>query len=414
MRNMKRAVALFALALRCVCAQGQNVEGQIVAAQYGVYQITGYSDETSTTGFTFPAGACQVSGGGNNFSGAAAGIPIKIVDGNPAHTEIATPSAVNIDACTVTVTTTYNHQLPYFLTSGTGGLQEAINANGSGRGANTVILTAEWYSLVPPGVASSVISSVTGNTSLGLVDVTTTPYTTYSWNGSAYVANGTGSGSVNSVSVTTANGVSGTVATPNTTPAISLTLGAITPASVTASGGLIASSDGVHAGYSSLAGNTANQAVTANTAGWMGPNLASFTAYALQMPSSGPSGGYQVVSCPAPTSGVSTCIFPPNVYIDNSGNVNISGGFNQNYAGDHLGGPGQSDIVGQITLTSATSNSYTFTTAYYNPPWCQLTPTSDPTALGAYWVTTTAAAITAHVHTSGTITFTYECRADNY
>ena len=40
---------------------------------------------------------------------------------------------------------------------------------------------------------------------------------------------GVGSGTVTSVSVTTANGVSGTVATATTTPAISLTLGAITP-----------------------------------------------------------------------------------------------------------------------------------------------------------------------------------------
>jgi hypothetical protein len=47
---------------------------------------------------------------------------------------------------------------------------------------------------------------------------------------------GGGSGSVTSVSVTTANGVSGSVATPTTTPAITLTLGAITPSSVAASG----------------------------------------------------------------------------------------------------------------------------------------------------------------------------------
>jgi len=41
-----------------------------------------------------------------------------------------------------------------------------------------------------------------------------------------------GTGSVTSVSVTTANGISGTVATATTTPAITLTLGAITPTSV--------------------------------------------------------------------------------------------------------------------------------------------------------------------------------------
>ena len=45
-----------------------------------------------------------------------------------------------------------------------------------------------------------------------------------------------GSGTVTSVSVTTAHGVSGTVATAASTPAITLTLGAITPTTVVASG----------------------------------------------------------------------------------------------------------------------------------------------------------------------------------
>ena len=45
-----------------------------------------------------------------------------------------------------------------------------------------------------------------------------------------------GIGTVTSVSVVTANGVSGTVANPTTTPAITLTLGAITPSSVNVSG----------------------------------------------------------------------------------------------------------------------------------------------------------------------------------
>ena len=45
-----------------------------------------------------------------------------------------------------------------------------------------------------------------------------------------------GGGSVTIVSVTTANGVSGSVATSTTTPAITLTLGAITPTSVAATG----------------------------------------------------------------------------------------------------------------------------------------------------------------------------------
>jgi hypothetical protein len=50
------------------------------------------------------------------------------------------------------------------------------------------------------------------------------------------IAVGANTGTVTSVSVTTANGVSGTVATNTTTPAITLTLGAITPSSIAATG----------------------------------------------------------------------------------------------------------------------------------------------------------------------------------
>lgn len=49
---------------------------------------------------------------------------------------------------------------------------------------------------------------------------------------------GGGSGTVTSVSVVTANGISGSVATPTTTPAITLTLGNITPSSVVATGSI--------------------------------------------------------------------------------------------------------------------------------------------------------------------------------
>jgi hypothetical protein len=45
-----------------------------------------------------------------------------------------------------------------------------------------------------------------------------------------------GTGTVTTVSVATANGVSGSVSNPTTTPAISLSLGAITPSSIAASG----------------------------------------------------------------------------------------------------------------------------------------------------------------------------------
>lgn len=66
-------------------------------------------------------------------------------------------------------------------------------------------------------------------------------------------------GTVTSVSVTTANGVSGSVATATTTPAITLTLGAITPTSIVASGAVSGSN---------LSGtNTGDQTTVSGNAG---------------------------------------------------------------------------------------------------------------------------------------------------
>jgi hypothetical protein len=62
-------------------------------------------------------------------------------------------------------------------------------------------------------------------------------------------------GTVTSVSVATANGVSGSVATATTTPAITLTLGAITPTSVAASGSVTgANLSGTNTGDQDLSG----------------------------------------------------------------------------------------------------------------------------------------------------------------
>lgn len=82
---------------------------------------------------------------------------------------------------------------------------------------------------------------------------------------------GGGSGTVTSVSVVTANGVSGSVATATTTPAITLTLGAITPTSVAASGTITGSNlSGTNTGdQTSVTGNagTATALQTARTIG---------------------------------------------------------------------------------------------------------------------------------------------------
>jgi len=85
-----------------------------------------------------------------------------------------------------------------------------------------------------------------------------------------------GGGTVTSVSVVTANGVSGSVATATTTPAITLTLGAITPTSVSASGTVTGSN---------LSGtNTGNQTITL-TGDVTGTGTGTFAAsYANNLP----------------------------------------------------------------------------------------------------------------------------------
>lgn len=78
---------------------------------------------------------------------------------------------------------------------------------------------------------------------------------------------GGGSGTVTSVSVTTANGVSGSVATPTTTPAISLTLGDIAPSSVAASGTVTGSNlSGTNTGDQTSVSGNAGTATTLATA----------------------------------------------------------------------------------------------------------------------------------------------------
>jgi hypothetical protein len=71
-------------------------------------------------------------------------------------------------------------------------------------------------------------------------------------------------------------------------------------------GAVASGANGTDAAYLSLIGNTANFAVTANTVGFMGPSSASFTGYAMQLPSTNPS-GTQYLGCGTPSSGVSTC-----------------------------------------------------------------------------------------------------------
>jgi hypothetical protein len=188
-----RALILLAFAAAMThCAQAQNIEGQPIAAQYGEFKV-----QNEGNGFSFDPANCNVTGGGENFPAFATGTPVKVVDALPAQTEVATTVTAFLSGsnCAVSLFGLAYQHTSFYLTSGTGGLQEALNNEKIRAGGNnTIILNARWYELVAPRTASAVISTVSGGYSFGLVDITTNPYTSYNWNGSQYVQAATVSG----------------------------------------------------------------------------------------------------------------------------------------------------------------------------------------------------------------------------
>jgi hypothetical protein len=67
------------------------------------------------------------------------------------------------------------------------------------------------------------------------------------------------------------------------------------------------------------------------------------------------------------------------------------------------------DIDGEITVNASTTGSHTFANPYASPPSCVLAPTSDPSLVAGWWVTTSTTSVTANVKTGGTISFYYHC-----
>jgi hypothetical protein len=79
---------------------------------------------------------------------------------------------------------------------------------------------------------------------------------------------------------------------------------------LTASSGITALGDGTHAGLDALVGNTTVPAsLPSNSAGFIGPNSASFTSWFGQLPSTAPANASPFLSCGTPSSNVSTCSF---------------------------------------------------------------------------------------------------------
>lgn len=107
--------------------------------------------------------------------------------------------------------------------------------------SSTALISDANNNLISSNVTSTELGYVSGVTSAIQTQLNASALPSQTGNSGKFLTtNGTvtswgtagGTGTVTSVSVTTANGVSGSVATSTTTPAITLTLGAITPTSV--------------------------------------------------------------------------------------------------------------------------------------------------------------------------------------
>jgi hypothetical protein len=262
LRMIAQAV-LGSIACTALCgpSAAQNVEGQLVASQYGMWRVPGYAPDTYSG---FAPAACRVQGGASFFPAFSMGTPIQIVDGNPNLSEVVMPSAVIDDGstCSVTVKPAHHHQTPFYLTSATAGLQEAINANIAIPGPNTILLTNQWYQL---GGSAAVIASVHGTASLGLVDVTQVPTKWYQWNGSAYVAVDTSG--CNGGCVTQINGSTGPInLVPGSNVSITSTGNSITVStSGSAGSGNVAAANQYSLGMYPNAGSAATVGGASNT-----------------------------------------------------------------------------------------------------------------------------------------------------
>lgn len=192
------------------------------------------------------------------------------------------------------------------ITAGTG-----LTGGGSLSANRTLALdSATIASLVKADSALQSIASGDVVTALGY-----TPYNGAS-NPNGYTSS---TGTVTSVSVTSANGVSGSVANAGTTPAITITLGTITPSSVTASGSISGSNlSGTNTGDQTNITGNAGTVTTINGRISQGTNVT--------ITGSGTSGSPYVVNATDTNSGGTvTSVGISSSTLTVSGNVTTSG-----------------------------------------------------------------------------------------
>ena len=206
MRLIFRSIIVALVALVAICAapavqaQGNQTFQQrwYFASDYGQWAVRG--QQASTYQWS-PGTLCFVSPSGSAGAGFFAfntNAPVEITDltGPTTNNEVVTPSSVtnNNSYCSIAVSPGHTHY-SFQVNSGTGGLQEVLNAISTSRSAPSVVwLDPNWYALansVPATTPAAIIAAAKGGVAAILMDNTTAPFTPYIWNGSAYSTTGT-------------------------------------------------------------------------------------------------------------------------------------------------------------------------------------------------------------------------------
>jgi hypothetical protein len=148
-------------------------------------------------------------------------------DGNFVTTLLAVSSVDGVTPVTLYANPT-THRLLVDLTGAGSGTVTTVSVASANGFAGTVATATSTPAIT---ISTTITGILKGN---GTAISAITVGSGLSYDGTTLSATGGGTGTVTDVSVVTANGVSGSVATSTTTPAITLTLGAITPTSVSA------------------------------------------------------------------------------------------------------------------------------------------------------------------------------------
>lgn len=186
MKKLLSILAATLIATGYTRAQNQpaNIANTLYASNFAQWTVSpGNNGPFSWSSSQVCTGATS---GGATFKPFVVGSPIRIVDtASPGNSEDVIPSAVSItgSGCSITVTPAHTH-FSFYLTTATGGLQEALNYSqqsfGVANPATTVLVTPAWSQL--GGSTTTITVTAQGNAAISILDERTSVLVPYVWN----------------------------------------------------------------------------------------------------------------------------------------------------------------------------------------------------------------------------------------